>query len=201
MTSRDAATGVPLHPLLTSRWSPRGFDVDAPVTAAALAALLEAARWAPSSGNGQPWRFAVARRGDDLHARLVETLKPGNRTWAPGAPVLLVVVAETADADGRERPTALLDVGLALGALTLQASHEGLSVHAMAGFDADAAREVLDLPERLRPLVVVAVGRHDPDAPLDDGLRERETAPRRRVPLGDLLLAGTGADVLEAAAG
>ena len=190
MAARDAVTDAPLHPLLAARWSTRAFDAEELLDAAQVVTLLEAARWAPSSGNGQPWRFAVARRDDALHRRVVETLRRGNRTWAPAAALLLVLVAETADADGRERPTAQLDLGLALAALATQASADGLSVHAMAGFDADALAEVLDLPDRLRPLVVVAVGHHDPDASLDDGLRERESAPRQRLPLTDLVLAG-----------
>ena len=190
MSPRDAVTDAPLHPLLATRWSTRAFDAEERLDAQQVTTLLEAARWAPSSGNGQPWRFAVAHRGDALHGRVVETLKPGNRTWAPSAALLVVLVVETADADGRDRPTGQLDVGLALAALGTQASADGLSVHAMAGFDGDALAEVLDLPGRLRPLVVVAVGHHDPGASLDERLRERESAPRQRLPLADLVLAG-----------
>ncbi|GII77974.1 hypothetical protein Sru01_29560 [Sphaerisporangium rufum] len=186
--AKAADTAVPVHPLLAGRWSPRGFDPAHELDDHALLALLEAARWAPSAVNSQPWRFAVARRGEPAFAELLAALAPGNRSWAHTAGALVLVAARTTDAQGRSLPWAHYDAGQAVAALTLQAGHDGLSVHQMGGFDAAATRRVLGLPDTLAPLVILAVGRHDPRADLPAPLAERERAPRTRLPLADLLL-------------
>jgi nitroreductase len=105
-------------------------------------ALLEAARWAPSANNNQPWRFLVGHRGDDVFGSLLAVLAPGNRSWAHAASALILVAAQTVDGTGRPRPWALFDTGQAVAALSVQAEADGLSVHQMGGFDADAARDV-----------------------------------------------------------
>jgi nitroreductase len=176
-----------LSPLLAGRRSPRAFDPAHELADTELDLLLEALRWAPSASNTQPWRVAVARRGTPEHAVLVGLLKPGNAGWAPQASALLLVAAQERTEDG-PRPWAAYDTGGAVGHLTVQAQALGLAVHQMGGFDAVAAASRLQLPEGVRPLVVVAVGRAlDPaDAPAD--LREREQAPRTRRPVADLLL-------------
>jgi nitroreductase len=110
---KTAVTRVPVHPLLAERWSPRSFDTAAELTDRQLCALLEAARWAPSAGNSQPWRFLVARRGTAEFGRLFGTLKPGNQAWAGRASALILVAAETTDPAGRPRPWALYDTGQA----------------------------------------------------------------------------------------
>lgn len=184
-----ATTRVPLHPLLAGRWSPRGFDAAHEVTDEQVSALLEAARWAPSAANTQPWRFLVARRGDAAFKELTEVLAPGNQQWAGAAAALILVAAETVDESGNARPWALYDTGQAVGHLLVQAAHEGLDVHQMGGFDAAAATSRFDLPAGVQPVVVVAIGRHDPAAPLPPVLAEREAAPRTRRDVEDLLLA------------
>jgi nitroreductase len=185
---KTASTTVPVHPLLAERWSPRGFDRAHEIGDEALAALLEAARWAPSAGNSQPWRFLVTRRGEPAHDRLYATLAPGNQAWAGAASALILVAARTAGDDGRPQPWALYDTGQAVAALVTQAQADGLSVHQMGGFDTGAVRAELGLGENLTPVVVVAVGRHDSEAGLPEPLAAREAAPRTRHPLGDLLL-------------
>ena len=102
-----------MHPLLTTRWSPRGFDRDHTLDDRTLTALLEAARWAPSANNSQPWRFLVTRRGEEGFDALAEVLAAGNRTWAPAASALLLVAAQTTDETDRPRPWALYDTGQA----------------------------------------------------------------------------------------
>lgn len=186
--ARAATTSVQVHPLLAQRWSPRGFDAAHQLTDRDLDALLEAARWAPSASNSQPWRFLVSRRGDDTFALLADMLATGNRSWAPQASALVLVVAQTTDETGRSRPWALYDTGQAVAALSVQAEATGLSVHQMGGFDANAARQVFGLNRDLTPVVVLAVGRHDPAADLPEPLAARERAPRTRHPLRALLL-------------
>jgi nitroreductase len=183
-----AATQVPLHPLLAGRWSPRGFDRAHALEPAQLTALIEAARWAPSANNTQPWRFLVANRGDEAFDDLFGVLYPGNQQWAGAASALILVAAEIVDVDGNARAFALYDTGQAVANLVAQAVHEDLSVHQMGGFDRAAAVTRFALPDGVEPVVVIAVGRHDPDAPLSETFAERERAPRVRRPAEELLL-------------
>ena len=154
-----------------------------------LVPLLEAARWAPSSGNTQPWRFVLSLRGEPLHARLLDALRPGNQRWAGRAAVLGVAVALQSDETGRPYPMARHDTGQAMAHLTVQAGALGLAVHQMAGFDAEAVRRAAGLTEVQEPAVLFAVGSPG-GGPLPEGLREREQAPRTRRPLAELLLPG-----------
>lgn len=185
---KSATTAAPMHPLLAHRWSPRGFDQTHALDDHVVTALLEAARWAPSANNSQPWRFLVARRSEDAFDRLAGILAPGNRSWAPAASALLLVAAQTTDDSGRPRPWALYDTGQAVAALTVQAEADGLSVHQLGGFEVDGARNNFNLDETLTPVVVVAIGRHDPHAQLPAPLVVRERARRTREPLDALLL-------------
>jgi nitroreductase len=184
--------GAGLHPLLAARHSSRALDEGRELDDATLTRVLEAARWAPSANNSQPWRFGLARRGDAAFDALVDALNPGNRVWAARASVLLLVAAADVDPSGRHLPWARYDAGQSVAHLTVQAQAEGLMVHQMGGFDADAAAHVFDLPASATPLVVVAVGRHDPDADLPAPLAEREGAPRVRAGLDELLLKPAG---------
>lgn len=185
---KTAETTAPLHPLLAQRWSPRAFDPAHELDDVELTSLLEAARWAPSANNSQPWRFLVARRGDVDFVRVSDLLSAGNQLWAPRASALVVAVAQVVDETGRPRPWALYDTGQAVAALSLQAEAMGLAVHQMGGFDADGVRHELGLDDTLAPVVVLAVGRHDPDVELPEPLAARERAPRAREPLAALLL-------------
>ena len=188
---KTALTAVPVHPLLSERWSPRGFDRDHQVSDDDVAALLEAARWAPSAGNSQPWRFLVTRRGEQAHGQLFAALHPGNQEWAGAASALVLVAAGTTAGDGKPRPFALYDTGQAVAALVTQAQAHGLAAHQMGGFDGEQVRAAFGLDDTLTPVVVIAVGRTDPDAGLPAHLAARETAPRTRYPISDLLLAST----------
>jgi nitroreductase len=187
-TAKIARTAVPVHPLLAERWSPRGFDREHQLDGVALAALLEAARWAPSSQNSQPWRFLVTRRGEQAYDRLFATLAPGNQAWAGTASALVLVAARTVGDDGRPQSWALYDTGQAVAALVTQAQADGLSVHQMGGFDTTAVRAEFGLGSTLTPVVVLAVGRRDSAADLPEPFAVREAAPRTRRPVSDLLL-------------
>jgi nitroreductase len=196
---KTASTTVPVHPLLAERWSPRGFDAAHEIGDEALTALLEAARWAPSAANSQPWRFLVTRRGEQAHDRLFAALAPGNQAWAGAASALVLVAARTAGDDGRPQPWALYDTGQAVHALVTQAQADGLGVHQLGGFDTDAVRDEFGLEETLTPVVVIAIGRPDATASLPPAIAARETAPRTRRPLADLLLPASAGRQLAAA--
>ena len=187
-TRKTASTTVPVHPLIAERWSPRGFDRAHELGDDSLTALLEAARWAPSAQNSQPWRFLVTRRGDEAHARLFTALAPGNQAWAGAASALVLVAAPTVGDDGSPQPWALYDTGQAVAALVTQAQADGLAVHQLGGFDTDGVRAEFDLGDAVTPVVVIAIGRRDDFADLPEPLAARESAPRARRPISDLLL-------------
>lgn len=180
---KPAATEYPVHELIGKRWSPRSF-LDRAVEPGKLRILFEAARWAPSCFNEQPWRFLVARREDpDQFQRLLGCLTPGNQVWAASAGALVLsVAAGTFGRNGQPNRHAFHDVGLATAQLVLQATAEGLSVHQMGGFDRDRARQVFEIPKDFDPVAAIAIGyRGEPDR-LSDELKEREVAPRVRRP-------------------
>jgi nitroreductase len=179
-----APAGDGVHELIRERWSPRAFS-GAPVPRERLNVLLEAARWAPSSMNEQPWRFVLANRQDDPegHARIGSTLVPFNASWALRAPVLMIVAAKTAfTQNGAPNHSAFYDTGQAVALLTLQATTLGLALHQMGGFDRDRARLLLGIPEGYEPIAALALGYPGDPAELSPELRTREIAPRARRP-------------------
>ncbi|RGE21927.1 nitroreductase family protein [Leucobacter sp. wl10] len=188
MTPRTAQTSAPVLDTLAERWSPRSFDTEHTFPEGALRGVLEAARWAPSANNSQPWRFIVARRGSASFARIEGALAGFNREWAGLAAALIVNVAEVEDAEGGPRPWAEYDLGQAVAHLSVQAHAEGFHTHQMGGFDREAIRAVFDLDERLRPVSITAIGLLGGLEQLSDTLREREAAPRTRLTLEDLIL-------------
>lgn len=187
-TARTADTVVPIVRELDARWSPRSFDRDATVSDQQLDALLEAARWAPSGSNQQPRRFIVARRGTHAFDTIVDALIGFNAAWAVNASALVVAIAETSTVEGEKRPYAAYDLGQAVAHLSVQAQAEGLHTHQMAGVEFDRLSAAFDLPENLQPLTVTAVGTVAPADALGGALAERETAPRTRLPLSELVL-------------
>ena len=182
--TKTSTTRFPIHSLLSERWSPRAFT-DQNLTKEEVGSLLEAARWAPSCFNEQPWRFLVATRDDrEGFERLGSCLMDGN-AWAKEAAALIVTVARTTfERNDKPNRHAWHDVGLAAENLVLQAQALGLSTHQMAGFDADRAREVLGIPAGFEPVTMIAVGHRAEAETLPQGLAEREVAPRERRELG-----------------
>lgn len=190
MTQKLAQTEYPVHDLIQSRWSPRAFG-DRSVEPEKLLSLLEAARWAPSSYNYQPWSFIVATKDDATeYNRLLSTLVEFNQGWAKNAPVLILAVAKIRNDDGKTNRHALHDVGLALENLIIQATSLGLFAHQIAGFNVDTAREVYQIPEDYEPATVVTIGYPGDPQSLPDGLRDRELAPRVRKPLTEFVFTG-----------
>jgi nitroreductase len=191
IAERRAETSVPLTGILAERWSPRAYDPDGVVTDEQLSAALEAARWTPSLANGQPSRFVVGRRGDDTFAAILASLVPGNQEWAGSASVLIANVAEVTDEHGTHRLRHEYDLGQAVAHLTVQAHADGLHVHQMAGFSPAAIRESFGIPDRFEPLTVSALGVLGTPDTLTERNRTRETAPRSRKPLAELVHRGT----------
>jgi nitroreductase len=171
----------PIHALLQRRWSPRAF-ADRMVEPEQLQSLFEAARWAPSSNNEQPWHFIVGTKADpSAHDRLVACLKEGNRKWAFRAPVLILSVARlNLEDEGTPNRHAWHDTGMAALSLCLQATALGLVTHQMAGFEIEKARTDLGIPAGYEPVAMIAVGYPGDPASLPDYLRERELKPRER---------------------
>jgi nitroreductase len=185
---KPAKTNFPVLELVRDRWSPRAFSDYLP-SFEELGSLMEAARWAASCYNGQPWRFILARKDQKvLYKALFDCLKDKNKEWAYQAPVLgVLVVSKTFEHNGKPNPWSDFDCGLAMGQLTLQAEALDLKVHFMAGFHKDKARETFNIPEGFEPLVAFAIGKKgDPDT-LPEELAEREKAPRERKNLKELV--------------
>jgi nitroreductase len=177
-----------LHPLLAGRWSSRAFDRDYVLSDGEVGRLLEAARWAPSANNSQPGRIGVARRGTREFDELVTSLAPGNARWAKAASALVLVAAQYVGDDGTRRQWADYDAGQAAAHLSVQAEAEGLAVHQMGGFDPDRVGTAFALPAGAKPLVVIAVGRRDPGAVLPEPFAARESAPRSRLTVDEIML-------------
>lgn len=184
---REAPADHPIEPLLRRRWSPRSFT-GAPVGRAALDSLLEAARWAASSSNQQPWHLIVARKAEEpeAFARLLGVLAPGNQAWADRASVLMLAVARmTNPANGNPNRHAFYDTGAAMAQMALQAAALGMQLHQMGGFDAARAREAFAIPEGYDPAAAIALGPVGVAEALPEALAAREVAPRQRRPIGD----------------
>ena len=188
ITSRHADTDAPLITALVERWSPRAYDPAAELSDDDVRTMLEAARWAPSANNVQPWRFIVARRGTDAFTTVHDALMGFNQAWADSAAALVVNIAEVTDETGKPRPWAKYDLGQAVAHMSVQAQHDGLHTHQMGGFDAARLVESFDLRDGLEVVSITAVGKVGDASALPEPLREREVAPRSRKPLDELVI-------------
>lgn len=187
MTDRIADPRI--LPLILDRWSPRSFD-GTPVLEAELLAMIEAAGWAPSAFNVQPWTFLHARPGDAHWDRFLSLLVPFNQSWAKDAGALLFIVSqETSGPEAQPLYSHSFDAGAAWALLALQAQHMGWHSHGMTGIDFDRARAELVIPDGFRLEAAVAIGRKAPADRLPEGLRERE-APAPRKPVAEIAVAG-----------
>jgi nitroreductase len=201
---KQAALDHPIHELIARRWSPYAF-AERSVSADDLQSLFEAARWAPSSYNEQPWRYIVAAKENRAEfERLLSCLVEGNQPWAKSAPVLaLGCTALNFALNGKPNAAAVHDLGLASATLCVEATVRGLSVHQMIGILPDKARQLYRLPDDVQPLTGLAIGYvGSPDA-LPEAYRKRDLSPRQRKPLSEFVFAGqwgTVADFAESAA-
>ena len=196
--NKPAETQFPIHELLSQRWSPRAF-AERSVEPEKIQRLLEAARWASSCFNEQPWVFLMAAVDETAeHSQLVNCLAEGNRVWAQGAPLLMISLAKMHfDHNGKPNRHALHDVGLAVGNLVVQATAMDLVVHQMAGILPEIIGECFSVPSGYEPVTGLAIGYlGDPQA-LSSDMRERERAPRSRRRLEEFVFTKTWGETPE----
>lgn len=198
MTTQEehtAETSVPIHQILSERWSPRAFD-SRPVEPEQLRSLFEAARWAASSFNAQPWYFIVATRDDaESFRKVLESFVEFNHSWAKAAPVVGISVARlNFEHNGQVNRHAFHDVGQAAANLAAQASAQGLQVHQMAGILPEKARELFGIPPGYEAVAGFALGYPGSPESLSQQLKERELAQRTRKPLASFVFSGKWGD-------
>jgi nitroreductase len=185
-----AETVVPVNEVIAIRRSPRSLDEQALISNTDLLGILEAARWAPSAFNGQPWRFFVGKRGEPTFDQILASLVEFNQGWAKNASALILVAAQPTRDDGSIHGDYQFDCGLAVAQLVIETHDRGLVAHQMTGFDKAIAREQLSLAAELVPVVVVAIGKQDAPEKLSGQLLEREQAKRERLPLAEIVVKG-----------
>jgi nitroreductase len=186
---KTAPTDHPILPFLTERWSPAAYS-SRPVEEDKLKRLFEAARWAPSSANEQPWIFVISHKGTEAFDRMADCLVEGN-AWAKEAPVLMLSVARmTFSRNGQPNRHGMYDTGAAVAFLLIQAVAEGLVVHQMAGYDVEKTRTTLSIPPNHELCAMMAIGYYGDHDSLPEKQRLREKAPRDRKPQSQFVFNG-----------
>jgi nitroreductase len=181
-------THGPVIDVIKNRWSARSFS-DQPISGTDMDTLIEAATWAFSASNEQPWRYVIGHKGTALFDQLWGFLDPGNQIWCKNAAVLMVTAIETTLAkNGTLNTWAMHDLGAANFALTLQANSMGIFTHPMAGFDRKRAKEELALPTTVEPVAMMALGYRDAPEKLPEPFLTRELAPRKRKPIEEVII-------------
>jgi nitroreductase len=191
MSDKKASTDYPIHEFLAERWSPYAFQ-NRPVSEADLRSLFEAARWAASSYNEQPWSYIVATKDNHEHfQQLLSCLVEGNQVWAKDAPVLaLGIVSLKFARNNQDNRAAIHDLGTATGNLVVEATARGICVHQMIGILPDKARELFNIPEGSEAWTGMAIGYQGDPMTLPDALKERDLMPRQRKPLEQFVFSG-----------
>lgn len=191
LLKKPAQTSRDVHELIRDRWSPRAFDAGKPVSHDAILSMFEAARWAASSNNVQPWRFILATRDNEAaHAQAVSGFNIRNQRWAQNAPVLVFGLARKVNDTGAANGSAQYDTGAAVAQLVLQATALGLVVHQAGGIEKDKIREMYQVPEDTDVVVGIAIGYQADASVLPEDLPQRELAPRERKALSEIVFAG-----------
>lgn len=188
--TKVAQTQSPIHDIIARRWSPRAF-ADKPVESDKIISLLEAARWAASSSNVQPWSFIIATKDTPAaYDQLLQCLMEGNQIWAKDAPLLMLSVASLYRKPEKPNRHAFHDVGMASTQLVLQATAMDLYVHMMGGFHKDKAQKTFQIPDTHEPVAAFAMGYLGQPDQLPDKLKEQELADRVRKPLSEFVFTG-----------
>ena len=185
-----AQTAVEINEVLANRRSPRSLDATAVLSKDDLLAVLEAARWAASAFNSQPWRFFVGHRGDEVFAQILDSLAPFNQGWSYRSSALILVAGVHSNEDGTPNKGYLYDCGLAVSQMVMETHHRGLVAHQMTGFDAAKAAQNLGVEVSLLPVAVIAIGKQASAEQLEGPLLERENAPRVRKSLEEIVVKG-----------
>jgi len=192
MSKNRAPSDVPILDVLADRWSPRAFS-ERSVESDKVASMMEAARWAPSCFNEQPWSFIIADKHEDPdgYHRLFDCMLEGNQAWAGTAPILMLSVAKMFfEYNNKPNRFGYHDLGMAVGNLLAQASSMDLYVHQMAGYHKGMAQKIFRIPQGYEPVAMFAVGYLGDPSQLPEGTRERETEPRKRYPVAEFTYAG-----------
>lgn len=193
MQHKSATTAVPIHDIITKRWSCRAFDASRPVSRVQIVALMEAARWAPSCFGDEPWRFIVWDRYSDNASwqKAFDCLGEWNQNWVKNAPVLVLVTANSIfRKNGKPNAWGQYDSGAAAENLCLQAVAMGLMAHQMGGFDAEKTRLEFSIPAQFSCMAMIAIGYQGEESILNEELKELEISPRNRTPLGEHFFEG-----------
>ena len=187
---KKAQTSFEIHPLIAARWSPRAFR-DKEVPRESILKLFEAARWAASSFNEQPWRFLVGVKGDESYQKILNCLAEFNQQWARNAPVLIIACSKKVFSRNEKiNRHYAYDTGQAMANLALQATADNLHIHQMAGFSREKAAELFNIPENYEPLTACALGYIGDPEILDEKNRKSENAARSRKPLEEIIFSG-----------
>jgi len=189
-TIKQPSLDYPVHPLIASRWSPRAYD-SRPVEKEKLQRIFEAARWAASSSNIQPWYFLIGFKNDEVYQKIFGTLVEFNQLWVVNAPVLAVAIAKTTNPRGDQNKSYAYDLGQAVATLSLQAMAEGVYAHQMGGLDASAAELALDIPADYKVLVAFTLGYPGDAEILPLNLQKLEMSPRTRRSVGESVFTGS----------
>jgi len=189
---KPALNDFPVHKLIRERWSPRAF-ADKPISPEVLRSLFEAARWAPSSYNEQPWAYIVATKDDKpSFEKVLGTLVEFNASWAKNAPVLAIAVAKLEFSKNHApNRNAQYDTGAATALLSVEATAHGLGVHQMAGFDPEKARQTFSIPSEWEAVAALAIGFPGNPETLPQTMKDRELAPRTRKPISEFVMSGS----------
>lgn len=193
MIPKAIDTAVPILPQFAARYSGVSYDSSRALTEDQILALSEAARWAPSCHGDQPWRYIICDKTSNPEAwnKALACLLEKNQAWCKSAPVLIIACCDSVlSKTGAANVYGPYDTGAASVSMCLQAAALGLMTHQMAGFVADTAREQFQIPERFKPLTMMAVGYQLPEDQLEEPFKTRELAARARNPLGQNFFAG-----------
>ena len=179
MIEKKSNTTYPIHEILENRWSPRAFD-GRKIEKQKIQRMFEAARWSPSASNEQPWNFIIGEQGDETFKQIFETLVEFNQLWVKTAPLAGITVGQKNTSKNKPNDWFWFDVGQAMAHLSFQATHEGLFVHQMAGFDREKANEIFSIPKGFEAISAFAIGDMGDYKELHPNLQKIETQERER---------------------
>jgi len=188
--TKQAATDFPIHPLLSSRWSPRAYRLE-PIETEKLQRIFEAARWAASASNLQPWYFLVGFKGDEVYEKIFSTLVEFNQLWVKNAPVLVLAIGKTTNPKGDANGSFGYDLGQSVAILSIQAMHEGIYTHQMSGFNMTEAASLLEIPADFEIKSAFTLGYLGEAEQLHPNLLKAETSPRTRRPISESVFTGS----------